>query len=70
MRPGSVFIMFTFTQGVEVFGKPKKARYILEKDELKKVFCDYKIIEHGECAIEDGRPVQFIFAQCPKELEN
>jgi hypothetical protein len=43
--------------------KPRRPRFILEPDELRQVFADFKVVEYREAKIEDGRPVQFIIAQ-------
>ena len=64
-RSGGCCLYSTFTSGVEKFGKPRRARFILEKDELLQLFDGWHVLKHGESTLEDGRPTQFIAAFKP-----
>jgi len=52
-------------KGVEKFGKPRRERFILQPEELKKLLIGFHVVKYREDTIEDGRPVQFIVAQKP-----
>ena len=64
VRKGGFVVWMTFTFPCT---KPSKEKHVLKKDELK-TLCDklgWKIHEHGEIVLGDGRPVQYICAQRP-----
>jgi len=65
INPGGFVVYHTFMTGVEKFGKPRRAKFILQEDELKELLLGYEVIVYKMSTIEDGRPVQCIVARKP-----
>lgn len=63
--PGGYIVYQTFVTGAEAFGSPKNPNFILQIDELSKVFSGYQIIVDRIDELEDGRPVASFVAQKP-----
>ncbi len=63
---GGFLIYQTFYQGVESFGKPKKARFILKAGELAHAFSDFDIWEDSVINLDDGRPTNLFIARKTK----
>jgi len=60
---GGYIVYQTFVSGAEVFGSPNNPNFILERDELSKVFSGYQMIVDRIDKLEDGRPVASFIAQ-------
>ncbi|PRP78210.1 Methyltransferase type 11 [Planoprotostelium fungivorum] len=63
--PGGFVVYHTFMRGCEQFGRPKNPNFILEEQELKRIFYNWTIIDYSEQFLDDGRPIQLIVAQKP-----
>lgn len=66
VRPGGFIVYSTFMRGCEELGKPRRAQFILEINELKEVFGPahgFFIYEYAEKRLDDYRPLQHICAQ-------
>ncbi|QCU90271.1 methyltransferase domain-containing protein [Thiomicrorhabdus sediminis] len=65
VKPGGIVLVQTFVEGVEAFGSPKNPNFILQKNELAKVFAGYEIIVDRIETLADGRPVASFIARKP-----
>ena len=65
ISPGGYIVYQTFVTGAEAYGSPKNPNFILQFDELSKVFSGYQIIVDRIDELKDGRPVASFVAQKP-----
>lgn len=66
VRPGGFIVYSTFMRGCEELGKPRRAQFILEINELKEIFGPahgFFVYEYAEKRLDDYRPLQHICAQ-------
>ncbi|EGC37214.1 hypothetical protein DICPUDRAFT_30626 [Dictyostelium purpureum] len=62
VKPGGFVVYHTFmVPGT----KPKKPRFLLNTNELKERFNGFVVLDYKETHLDDGRPIQVIFAQRP-----
>mmetsp|Transcript_17767 Transcript_17767/g.50013 ORF Transcript_17767/g.50013 Transcript_17767/m.50013 type:complete len:344 (-) Transcript_17767:390-1421(-) len=66
VRPGGLILFHTFMRGCEVFGRPRKAEFLLEPGELAGMFEDWIVLCDRVESISDGRPTSFFVAQRPR----
>jgi len=64
ISPGGFMVMQTFMEGCEKFKGPKKARFLLKKNELAELFSDeFVVLEDMVEYLDDGRPTNVFIAQ-------
>ena len=61
--PGGYLIYQTFVEGCEVFGKPKRPRFILKYGELASHFSSFEILVDKKVILDDGRPTNLFIAR-------
>lgn len=63
LNPGGFIAWYTFLQGAEKISTPKDPQFLLQKDELKKQFSDFILLENSVNFLPDGRPMNYFLAQ-------
>ncbi len=63
LRPGGYIVFQAFAEGVQEFGSPKNANFIIQQGEFSKTFTDFNVMVDRIEKLSDGRPLASFIAQ-------
>ncbi|KAN0006918.1 hypothetical protein ACTFIU_005111 [Dictyostelium citrinum] len=66
VKPGGFILYHTFM--TPSMGKPRRPRFLLNPNELKERFNQFKVLHYKETHLDDGRPIQVLLAQKPIKI--